>query len=125
MTFAYMRAIDNDSLICDFAEYYKIYDMSQFDVGYISILADGLPEDSRIKTKISGRNHPLNTLLNAMSVDALNLLVWMKTEDATKNENRPKSVLEKLMGIEEQGENELFDSADDFNRKRAELLGKG
>lgn len=35
----------------------------------------------------------MNNMLSAAAVDALNLLVWMKTEDGAKNRNRPHRVV--------------------------------
>lgn len=35
----------------------------------------------------------MGNMLSAAAVDALNMLVWMKTEDATKGRNRPSRIV--------------------------------
>lgn len=35
----------------------------------------------------------MNNMLSAAAVDALNMLVWMKTEDAQKGRNRPSRII--------------------------------
>ena len=46
-----MMALDEDALICDFAETYHIYNIYGMPVQYIATLAIGLRDDSRIKSK--------------------------------------------------------------------------
>ncbi len=118
-----MVAADEDALICDFAETYHIYQWRGLAVKYAAVLAFGLSDDSRIKMALTGRKVSLDRLLMASAVDALNLLVWSKTKDAQKHRNQPKSVFKML--TEEQDESEKllsFDSAEEFERKRRELL---
>ena len=57
-------------------------------------------------------------------VDRMGLLVWMKTKDATKNKNRPKSILEAMLKHDEPEEKkaETFDSGADFEAARKKLL---
>ena len=38
-----------------------------------------------------------NTLLQAQILDALHLNIWMKTKDAEKGRNRPKSIAEQML----------------------------
>lgn len=91
-----MIALDEDDLICDFAETYGIYDMYTLDVEYAATLASGLRDNSRIKLKAQGLRVELNTLLLARIADAAALNVYAKTKDAQHNRNKPKSVLEAL-----------------------------
>lgn len=93
-----MIATDRDALVCDLAETYGILDMRGLSVSLLATLASGLREDSRIKRKLAGVTVTQDTLLLAMAVDRLNFLSWAKTEDARKGENRPKSVVEILLG---------------------------
>ena len=84
-----MVAADEDSLICDFAETYHIYQWRGLAVKYAAVLAFGLSENSRIKMALTKRKVTLDTMLMASAVDALNLLVWMQTKDAQKHRNQP------------------------------------
>ena len=96
MCLAGMLAYDRDALICDLAETYHILDYRSVPVEVLSVLAAGLRDDSRIKLKMSGLKISLDRWLMARTVDALALLVWSKTEDATKGRHRPKSITELL-----------------------------
>lgn len=117
---AKMVTVDEDALICDFAETYHIYDFRSLPCTLAAVLACGLRENSRIKLKLSGQRVSTDTLINAVAADALNLLVWSKTEDAKRKRNRPKSIVQIL--TEEPGEIMTFDSAAEFERRRAEII---
>lgn len=91
----------------------------------VASLATGLHSDSRIKRKISGIPCGMDTLLNAVIADRLGLLVWMKTKDAEKNRNRPKSIVDMLLKKEEDKPAEkAFDSIESFEAARAALMGE-
>lgn len=96
-----MIVIDEDALMCDFAETYNIYDFRSLPARRAGIFAVGLRDNSRIKMKISGSKVPLNTLLLGVIADASNISVWQNTKDGSKGRNRPASILEKLMKDEE------------------------
>lgn len=115
-----MVTLDEDALTCDFAETYRIYDFRSLPCRLAAVLACGLRDDSRIKLKMAGQRVSTNTLINAASVDALNWLVWSKTEDAKRKRNRPKSVLQML--LDEKSEIMTFNTADEFERRRAEII---
>lgn len=67
-----------------------------FPPDLVGVLVFGLRDDSRIKMNIMDSKLTTSQILEARMVDALNLLVWSKTEDAKKGRNRPKSILELL-----------------------------
>lgn len=90
-----------DEVICDLAEYYHIYDYRGLLPNTVATLVFGLRADSRTKMKLSGQKITLEQMLMAMQVDTLQLLLWTKTKDGQKNRNRPKSLLNKLLGNEE------------------------
>ena len=121
---------DEDSLICDLAEYYHIYDDEKLPPSKVAVFAWGLPNESRIKRKLSNEPAALDTMLLAAMVDRLSFLVWAKTEDATKGKNRPASVLDALSkanndtGTETEKKEGLtaYNSIDDWNKARQELL---
>lgn len=89
-----MIALDEDSIICDFAETYKIYNIYDFPVEYIAILAKGLRENSRIKLKESGLKVDIFMLLLAHIVDNTAINIYAKTKDAKTGRNKPVSFVE-------------------------------
>ena len=64
-----MIALDEDALVCDFAETYGIYDVWEYPVDYIATLAVGLRDNSRIKLKAAGLKVDMKTLLIARIAD--------------------------------------------------------
>jgi hypothetical protein len=124
MILAAMLERSEDSLICDLAETYHIYDMRSFRASYIATLAAGLREDSRIMMLFSGNKIRPSLLLQAASLDKLALLWWAETKDGQKNRNRPESVVESLTKENKQTEEPpiVFESAEDFNKTREEMI---
>lgn len=117
-----MIALDEDALICDFAETYHIYDMRAFPVEYIATLAMGLRDDSRIQMKAAGLKVDLKTLLLAHIVDNTAINVYMKTKDAKSGINRPKSIVEALRDEPEKHARQ-FNSGADFLEEWRRLNG--
>ena len=103
-----------DELICDFAEYYHIYDMKAFPVRYIAILAVGLREESRTKIKMNNMKLGMQSLMLAKIADNTSFLVWAKTEDGMKNVNGPPMILEALMKADDPEAAQGFDTVEDF-----------
>ena len=68
---------DEDALICDLAETYRIYDYRQLPLLQVAVFAYGLRDDSRIKKIISNQVVSLDTLLFASMVDRLSLSLWV------------------------------------------------
>ena len=124
MILAAMLERSEDSLICDLAETYHIYNMRSFSASYIAILAAGLREDSRVMMLFSGNKIRPSLLLQAASLDKLALLWWAETKDGQKNRNRPESVVESLTKENKQTEEPpiVFESAEDFNKAREEMI---
>ena len=119
-----MVAIDEDALICDFAETYHIYDYRALPVQLCATLASGLRANSRIKSKLSGFDYAtLDNILTAMMVDELATLVWFQTEDGPKGINRPASMVEILQPREDKEAPMTFNSVEDFEAMRKKLLG--
>ena len=52
----------------------------------------------------------LDQILLAASVDRLSVLIWQKTKDGQKNRNRPKSVVDTLLGDKKKDELEVFEN---------------
>ena len=116
-----MIRLDEDSLICDLAETYHILDYKVLSPRLVAVLASGLSDDSRIKKKISKRRLSLDTALTAAMVDRLSQILWMKTEDAKKNRNRPKLILDLLEHPVERN-HQSFNSIEAFEAKKAKIM---
>ena len=116
-----MAETDEDALICDFAEYYHIYDYKQIPTKLAAILAWGLPDNSRIRKQIAGVKVDLDKLLLAGVLDRLSLLVWAQTKDGQKGKNRPQPMVEILIGKKE-SDNMAFSTVAEFEKARKELI---
>lgn len=109
MCLASMIALDEEALICDFAETYHIYDYRSLPATLAGIYASGLRHDARINIKISGQQAPVDTLLLASIADSMHLRIWQQTKDAQHNKNRPESILAKMLEAEKPSELEGSD----------------
>lgn len=119
MFLAYCLAHCEDELMCDLAQYYHIYDWEAMPLSKVATFSIGLPDDSRVKRKISKSTLSLTDMLLALLVDGVNQLIWQRTKDGAKNRNRPKSLFNKLTNKEQEQEKDKyqsFESIDDFNR---------
>lgn len=121
-----MIKTDEESLICDFAETYSIYNYKSLPLKLVATLASGLSADSRIKRKLLGLNHSIDTLLLACIVDRLSLLLWRDTKDASKGKNKPESLYELLTSSSKDvsGSHNSFTSGKEFERERQRILNK-
>lgn len=108
-----MVSEDEDSLICDFAQYYHILDYRELGLNKAVILASGLPPESRIMKKLMDQKYDINTMLLANIADSMALNVWTKTKDAAKNRNRPQSITKALTQSKEK-EAKAFSSPAEF-----------
>lgn len=81
-----------DELICDFAEYYHIYDYRQLPVVYCATLAVGLREDSRIVLKLTKQKGTYEQKLMTLMYDVVNMIRYFHTQDGAENVNRPESL---------------------------------
>lgn len=117
-----MINLDEDALICDFAETYQVYDYRGLPVSYAAALAAGLRANSRIRMKMAGISVEPETIMTASILDTVNTIAWMKTKDGEKNRNRPKSIV--LILTQEKKENNVegFTSVDSFEETRRRLL---
>lgn len=120
-----MIAVDEDALICDFAQCYHIYDYRQLPLKTAAVLAVGLEDDSRIKRKISGAPASINTMLMAQITDSLNTLVWMNSKDCKNTSKRPKSLVEAIIQPEKDERPMSFASGEEFENYRKALIRKG
>lgn len=84
---------------------------------------------SRLKMELSGIKYTEDEIIQAKICDNLSLLVWSKTKDAEHNRNRPKMMSEIMLGIDEESNNnafesDVFDSVEEFWKAREKALNK-
>lgn len=115
-----MITLDEDALICDLAETYRIYNYKALPLQTVGVLACGLRDNSRIKMKMSDMKVDSDTILNAIIADRLAVISWQIAGDA--NNPHPESIYQKLMGYEKETNNMSFDTGDDFLEYRETLL---
>lgn len=120
-----MIATDEDSLICDLAQYYHFFDYKSKPVELVATLAAGLPEDSRIMRKLYNQNISKSELMLAAIYDDLNTYLYSMTSNAKHGINRPTSIVEKWLNITEQKENMAFDSVNSYEKAKQRILGGG
>lgn len=122
-----MIKLDKYALECDLAETYQIYDIQELPLLKVALFSYGLRANSRIKLKMSGEEHSLETLLLAGIMDRLSLLWWSKTDDGMHGINKPNMVLPTLLGVEQTSNKThlVFDSGEAFENARREILTKG
>lgn len=116
----------HDALICDFAEYYRIYDLRSYEIGYIATLACGLPPQSRTMMALNNQKYGIDTILTASIVDTLTSIQWMFSKAAKDNpHNHPERVLDYLLGKVDKEENRVasYSSGEEFERARKAILG--
>lgn len=93
MYLAKVIANSEDQLICDFAQYYHIFDYKELQPSLAATLAMGLPEESRTKKKLTGVNVTLDQMLLALILDDFNFFLWSRRR---KKGPKPKQVYKML-----------------------------
>lgn len=116
MILASVIASCEDEFICDMTETYGIYDYKGLPPMTCATLCCGLPDDSRVKRKLSNMKLSLTEMLLALIVDGINTLIWQPTKDGRKGRNKPESLFKKLMGLDKKPKDELqaFDDTEAF-----------
>lgn len=70
-----MIILDEDALICDFAETYHVFDYKALPLNLAATLACGLRRDSRSKMALAEQTMPLEVFLLAGILDRLSVLL--------------------------------------------------
>ena len=118
-----MRGSEEDSLLCDFVQYYGITDYKQLPVETQAVLTFGLPPESRTIRKITGIPCSTEVLLLAGILDQLRFQSWSRTKGAKTGRNKPKSILAALVEQKDKDDEIMrFSSGEDYESYRAELL---
>lgn len=112
-----------DELCCDLAETYGVYDWRALPINTAATLAQGLSPYSRVARAIAGGG-PADekTLLLAVIADRLGHLAWMFSEDGSRGENHPPSLVLAMTG-EQKPQNAGYDDGTDFTAAWAALTG--
>lgn len=114
-----MAAVDEDALICDFAEIYHVLDYKRLPLRTAAVFAQGLPENSRIMRRLSGMRIGLETALLAELCDRVGILIWQHTENGR---NPPASIKALLLG-DRPDKPEGFTTAADFDAAWSAIAG--
>ena len=97
-------------------------------MGTQAALADGLPANSRSKRRLTGQKCSDEMLMLALILDVVKIIAWRQTEDGVQGKNPPESVYEMLTGAEKKEPERnyrVFQSGDDFEAARNEILRRG
>lgn len=110
-------------MICDLAQFYNIHDYESLDKVRLSIYVNGLPEESRVKRKLSGLKFSLDTIIRAGILDRLSLLLYSFA--GKKGSKSPESITDILLGKKnEEKKARAYMSGKEFEERRREILEK-
>ncbi len=121
MILASMIELNEDALICDFAETYHIYDYRSLPLRVAATLSAGLRENSRIKLLAANSVVSQDTLLLAMIADRIELFRYSFSD---KNNERPVLLTDKLLGEDKSKQTVGFDSPEELNAWLAKIRGE-
>lgn len=121
-----MISLDEDALICDFAEFYHILDYRSLPLRLAATLAAGLRESSRIKRLAVDAPCSQDTLLLATIADRVEMFRYGFSDNAQKGKNPPVSLVNLLLGKEEQNSKDfkVFNSAEEFDEALKRIRGE-
>lgn len=120
-----MLNVDEEALICDFAETYRIYDYKSLPLQTVGTFACGLRPDSRIGMRISDSKLTTDQTLLALVADSTREIAWLNSLEGAKGINHPKSLVKALIGEKKTTESviETFDTGQDFDDEWRRLTG--
>ena len=102
-----------DELICDLAQVYGVHDWRKIPPANAAAMALGLPDDSRVKLKMNGRDFGFDRKLMMMIYDLLNWLTWTKTRQCELGYDPPLPLEETIRQNMEQAEEQRLMGFDD------------
>ena len=110
-----MIVLDEDALICDFAETYHILNYKELPPATVGVLACGLRDNSRIKMKMADMKISLEDMLLAMIADKLEYQMYQYAKaHGGKNIGEPESILKKIQGEKRESSIAMFETGDEF-----------
>ncbi len=107
--------LDEDLLLCDFAETYGVLDIRSVSPFTAGALAYGLRPDSRIKMKITDSEISFNQQLAIRAIDELAMIRWLNMGNASES-NRPKMLSELFIRKDENENSAGYDTPEEFMR---------
>ena len=120
-----MRAIHEDALICDFAQYYHVLNIDTLDVRTAAVLALGLPEKCRVIREMRETGYDPDLLYRYSILDAVRNVEWAVLQAHSKKKlKRPKSLVKKLLekNTEQVQEIRGFDTPEEFEAAKLRIL---
>lgn len=115
---------EEDALICDLAETYKIFDYRSLPCKTVATFSCGLGDDSRIKMRMANVKITTEEMLLSALVDNTKLLAWLNSSEGAKGVNRPESLLDILAGETEKNSDIVaFNSGEDFKQEWTKRAG--
>ena len=117
-----MQKIDEDALICDYAETYHIYDYKGLPARYAAVLACGLGAETRIRQKEAGIETTVPAqVLQAQTLDVLRMILWALSGD---KKHKPQLISEMLfsMPVKTQGDLNIFADGEAFLKAREKII---
>ena len=120
-----MINVDEETLICDFAETYRIYNYKSLPLQMVETFACGLRPDSRIGMRISDSKLTTDQTLLALVADNTRAIAWLNSSDGAKGINRPKSIVDALAREKKTADStmETFETGQDFDDEWRRLTG--
>ena len=111
-----MIVLDEDALICDFAETYHILNYRELPPTTAGVLACGLRDNSRIKLKMANVKVSLEDILLATIADKIeNQMYQYAKAHGAKSIGEPESILKRIQGEPKEASSlEKFETGDDF-----------
>lgn len=88
--------------------------MYEFDPVYIGTLVRGLRDDSRIKMAAIGSAVSIDRIISAYAADMAARIAWLLSENGTKIETAPGSMLNILLGEETPETTHGYSTPDEF-----------
>ena len=124
MTLAGMIRLNEDALICDFAETYHVYDYRSLPLRTAATLSAGLRDNSRIKLCAAGAPVALEIILLAGIADRIDAIKYGLSSDSDRAK-RPPFLVETILGEAEKNQNgaQVFNSAEAFKEAYAKARG--
>lgn len=114
---------DENALICDYAEYYHVYDFRRLPARYAAILASGLRAESRSVMAMSSQTIRPNTQLLINLVDELQIVMYQQRAVAgSKHNPKPTLIMDKIKEQQTKKKNEAFDTPEEFWKARERIL---
>lgn len=108
-------------MICDLAETYHLFNYQEYPPELVGTLVLGLRKDSRVKMKLSGDKITTTEWLLARIADELRDQSWAKSRDGQKGRNKPKHILDHLLGLDKKDEYDTFSTMEEFEKWWAEI----